>query len=72
MGDAINVWLQQQGIGRQDLLDGKGLAPTAQRFKIENLLVIAFTRTQGKPYMDVRLFTFPGPTPLLTTASRKS
>jgi hypothetical protein len=68
MGDAINVWLQQQGIGRQDLLDGKGLAPTAQRFKIDNLLVIAFTRTQGKPYMDVRLFTFPGPTPLLTTA----
>src|SRR4030095_11177318 len=56
MGDAINVWLQQQGIGRQDLLDGKGLAPTAQRFKIDNLLVIAFTRTQSKPYMDVRLF----------------
>ena len=68
MGDGINVWLQQQGIGRQDLLDGKGLGPAAQRFKLENLLVIAFTRTQAKPYMDVRLFTFPGPTPLLTTA----
>src|SRR4029450_7505807 len=27
MGDAITVWLQQQGVGRQDLLDGKNLAP---------------------------------------------
>jgi hypothetical protein len=68
MGDAINVWLGQQGIGRQEMLDGKGLAPAAARFKIENLLVIAFTRTQAKAYMDVRLFTFPGPAPLLATA----
>ena len=68
MGDAMNVWLGQQGIGRQDLLDGKGLAPLAARFKVDNLLIIAFTRTQAKPYMDVRLFTFPGPTPLMTTA----
>ena len=68
MGDAMNVWLGQQGISRADLLDGKGLAPLAARFKAENLLVIAFTRTQSKPFMDVRLFTFPGPTPLLSTA----
>jgi hypothetical protein len=68
MGDAMNVWLGQQGIGRQDLLDGKGLAPLAARFKVDTLLIIAFTRTQAKPYMDVRLFTFPGPTPLMTTA----
>jgi hypothetical protein len=60
MGDAMNVWLGQQGIGRQDPLDGKGLAPLAARFKVDTLLIIAFTRTQAKPYMDVRLFTFPG------------
>ena len=68
MGDAIGVWLGQQGVSRQDMLDGKGLAAAAARFKADNLLVMSFTRTQAKPYMDVRLFTFPGPTALLTTA----
>jgi hypothetical protein len=68
MGDAVGVWLQQQGVSRQDVLDGKGLAPAAVRFKLDNILVVAFTRTQAKPYMDVRLFTFPGPNALLTTA----
>jgi hypothetical protein len=50
------------------MLDGTGLKAAAARFKLDNLLVIAFTRTQAKPYMDVRLFTFPGPNSLLTTA----
>jgi hypothetical protein len=68
MGDSIGVWLSQQRIGRQDLLDGKGLGGIAEQFKVENLLVVAFSRVQGKPYMDVRLFAFPGPSPLLTTA----
>src|SRR5262245_19691395 len=68
MGDAISVWLGQQGVSRQDMLDGKGLATAATRFKLDNLLVVAFTRTQARPYMDVRLFTFPGPNTLLTTA----
>src|SRR5712692_2455241 len=68
LGDAVNVWLAQQGIRRQDVLEGKGLAQVAPRFKIENLLVVAFSRVQNKPYIDVRLFTFPGPNALLTTA----
>ncbi len=68
MGDSISVWLSQQGIGRQDVLDGKGLGRIAEQLKVENLLVVAFSRVQAKPYMDVRLFAFPGPTPLLTTA----
>src|SRR5207247_1655627 len=68
LGDAVNVWLAQQGIRRQDVLEGRGLAQVAPRFKIENLLVVAFSRVQNKPYIDVRLFTFPGPNALLTTA----
>ena len=68
MGDAIGVWLTQQGIKRDDVLAGKGLAQVAARFKVEQLLVVAFTRVQNKPYMDVRLFTLPAVNPLLTTA----
>jgi hypothetical protein len=68
MGDAVSVWLGQQGIKRQDVLEGKGLTPVGARFKVENLLVVAFSRVQNRPYMDVRLFTFPGANALLTTA----
>lgn len=68
LGDAVNVWLGQQGVKRQDALDGKGIATLGERFKVENLLLVAFTRVEKKPYMDVRLFTFPGGNALLTTA----
>ena len=68
MGDAIGVWLTQQGIKRDDVLAGKGLAQAAERFKVEQLLIVAFTRVQNKPYMDVRLFALPAVNPLLTTA----
>src|SRR6059036_2954318 len=68
MGDAIGVWLTQQGIKRDDVLAGKGLAQAAERFKVEPLLIVAFTRVQNKPYMDVRLFALPAVNPLLTTA----
>ncbi|PYM93935.1 MAG: hypothetical protein DME04_10360 [Candidatus Rokuibacteriota bacterium] len=68
MGDAIGVWLTQQGIKRDDVLAGKGLAQVYERFRAEQLLVVAFTRVQNKPYMDVRLFTLPAVNSLLTTA----
>jgi hypothetical protein len=68
LGDALNVWLGQQGVRRQDVLDGKGLAQVGERFKLDNLLVVSFTRVEKKPYMDVRLYTFPGASALLTTA----
>lgn len=68
LGDAVNVWLGQQGIRRQDVLEGRGLGPAGERFRLEHLLVVSFTRVDKKPYMDVRLFTFPGANALLTTA----
>jgi hypothetical protein len=68
LGDAIGVWLTQQGVKREDVLAGKGLEPIAERFKVDNLLIVAFSRVQNKPYMDVRLFSFPGTSSRLTTA----
>src|SRR5499426_351658 len=59
LGDAIGVWINQQGTKRDDVLAGKGLDAVAERFKVDNLLVVAFSRVQAKPYMDVRLFSFP-------------
>lgn len=67
-GDAINVWLAQERITAQEVLQGSGLAAAAERFKLESLLVIHFRRVQNKPYMEVRLFSFPGTAPLLSTA----
>ncbi len=68
LGDAIGVWLTQQGTKRDDVLAGKGLDAIAGRFKVDNLLVVAFSRVQSKPYMDVRLFSFPGASSRLSTA----
>jgi len=68
LGDAIGVWLSQQGAKREDVLAGKGLDSVAERFKVENLLIVAFSRVQNKPYMDVRLFSFPGTSSRLSTA----
>jgi len=68
LGDAIGVWVNQQGAKRDDVLAGKGLDAVAERFKVENLLVVAFSRVQAKPYMDIRLFSFPGASTRLNTA----
>jgi len=50
------------------VLAGKGLDSLAERFKVDNLLVVAFSRVQNKPYMDIRLFSFPGASSRLSTA----
>ena len=68
LGDAIGVWINQQGAKRDEVLAGKGLDAVAERFKVDNLLVVAFSRVQAKPYMDIRLFSFPGQSARLNTA----
>ena len=68
LGDAIGVWVNQQGAKRDDVLAGKGLDAVAERFKVDNILIVAFSRVQAKPYMDVRLFSFPGASTRLNTA----
>jgi hypothetical protein len=66
MGDPLAVALLQQGLQRQEILEGKGLAPLAERFKVENALIVHVKPVQKKPFMDVRLFAFPGPSQLMT------
>jgi hypothetical protein len=67
MGDSLAVSLLQEGLQRQDILEGKGLAKLAERYKIENALVVHVKAVQKKPFLDVRLFALPGPSTLMTT-----
>ena len=59
MGDAINVFLAQEGLRAEDVLQGKGVKKVVERFKVENLLAVHFQRVQGRPYMEVRFFSVP-------------
>jgi len=68
MGDAINVFLAQQRLSAVDFLAGKGVREAAERFKADNILAVLFTRTQGKPFMDVRFFSAPSTSPAVTTS----
>jgi len=68
MGDAVSVFLSQEGVQAEDLLRGKGLQQVAERFKVQHLLVVHFKRVQAKPFMDVRFFSLPRLDPMITTA----
>jgi len=67
MGDPLAVALLQEGLPRQEILEGKGLAKVAARYKVEHALMVHVKLVQRKPFMDVRLFAFPGPSTLMTT-----
>jgi hypothetical protein len=66
-GDPIAVALLQQGLQRQEILEGKGLGQLAERYKVEHALIVHVKSVQKKPFMDVRLFAFPGASQLMTT-----
>src|SRR5919106_5775611 len=66
-GDPVAVALLQKGLQRQEILEGKGLAELAPRFKLENALMVHVKSVQKKPFMDVRLVVLPGPSTPLTT-----
>jgi hypothetical protein len=66
-GDPLAVVLLQEGLQRQEILEGKGLDKVAARYKVEHALVVHVKSVQRKPFMDVRLFALPGPSTLMTT-----
>jgi hypothetical protein len=66
-GDPLAVALLQQGLQRSEILEGKGLAKLAERYKVENALIVHVKSVQKKPFMEVRLFALPGPSTLMTT-----
>lgn len=68
LGDPIAVWLAQEKISMAEFLSGRGVKEAAERFKVQNLLALGFTQVEGKPYMDVRLFSGDFQTPHVTTA----
>jgi hypothetical protein len=68
LGDVTQWWITGAQGERDDVLAGKGLDAAAERFKVDNLMVVAFSRVQNKPYMDVRLFSYPGASSRLNTA----
>jgi len=67
MGDSLAVSLLQEGLQREEILDGKGLAKVAERYKIENALIVHVKSVQKKPFLEARLFSLPGPSTLMTT-----
>jgi hypothetical protein len=68
MGDAINVFLSQQGIKPEEFLQGKGVQEAAQKFQAENLLVLYFKRVQTKPFVEARFFSQPLSDAMVNTA----
>src|SRR5688572_785379 len=46
MGDAINVFLAQEGLRAEDVLQGRGVKKVTERFKVEHLLAVHFQRVQ--------------------------
>jgi hypothetical protein len=67
-GDQIALWLAEEKITPEEFMRGKGLSVAAERFKLTHLLALHFTTAQGKPFMDVRLFSAAIDTPLLQNA----
>jgi hypothetical protein len=68
LGDAMNVYFSQEGIRADDVLQGKGVAQAAARFKVDHLLAVYFKREQNRPYMEVRFFSLPRADAALSTA----
>lgn len=67
-GDQVIAWLGQEKISTDDFMKGKGVPEVAQKFNLSHLLALQFTTVEGKPFMDVRLFSQASRTPLLQTA----
>ncbi len=55
--DEVAVWLTQERIAPEAFMRGQGLRPAAERFRLGHLLALHFTTQQGKPFMDIRLFS---------------
>ena len=66
-GDQVLAWLGQERIGTDDFMKGKGVQEASQKFNLTHLLALHFATIEGKLFMDARLFSRSGQTPLLQT-----
>jgi hypothetical protein len=69
MGDRVGVWLAEQGIRPEQLLDGRGLPEAAERFKLEHVLALHFSAVQKRPFVEARFFSLPSTTALMTSTA---
>ena len=69
MGDRVGVWAAEQGIKPEQVLEGRGLAEAAERFKIEHLLALHFSLVQRRPFVEARFMSLPDTTALMTSTA---
>jgi hypothetical protein len=69
MGDRVGVWAAEQGIKPEQVLEGRGLAEVADRFKIEHLLALHFSLVQKRPFVEARFMSLPNTTALMTSTA---
>ena len=69
MGDRVSVWASEQGIKPEQLLEGRGLAEAAERFKLEHVLALHFSVVQKRPFVEARFLSLPGTTALMTSTA---
>jgi hypothetical protein len=69
MGDRVGVWASEQGIKPEQLLEGRGLAEAAERFKLEHVLALHFSLVQKRPFVEARFLSLPVTTALMTSTA---
>jgi hypothetical protein len=69
MGDRVGVWASEQGIKPEQLLEGRGLADAADRFKLEHVLALHFSLVQKRPFVEARFLSLPSTTALMTSTA---
>ena len=69
MGDAVGVWAAGRGIKPEQLLEGRGLAEAAERFRLEHVLLLHFSVVQRRPFVDARFVSLPSTTALMTSTA---
>src|SRR5262245_42754678 len=68
IGDQIAGYLTREKISPADFMNGRGVREAQEQAKAANLLALHFTTNQGKPWVDVRLFSQAQSAPSLQTA----
>jgi hypothetical protein len=68
VGDQVASYLAQEKIPAGEFMNGRGVRGAQQYTRAANLLALHFTTTQGKPWVDVRLFSASQSDALLQTA----
>jgi hypothetical protein len=68
LGDQIAAWLGQQQIRPDEFMKGRGVREAADRFKTDQILVAYFTRSEKRPFVEIRLFSKGNADPALTAA----